>query len=109
MTRYEADFVTLVVTMRGIWWLIDADLRMPSLERGTAHPGHDVDRERHVEDKVSGLALGADDYLAKPFAFAELVARVRASAGAPRRRSAVLSRATSSSTRRAAPSRGPAR
>lgn len=31
-----------------------------------------------VEDKVSGLALGADDYLAKPFAFAELVARVRA-------------------------------
>src|SRR5882762_7699758 len=27
-----------------------------------------------VEDKVSGLALGADDYLAKPFAFAELVA-----------------------------------
>ena len=31
-----------------------------------------------VEDKVSGLAIGADDYLAKPFAFAELVARVRA-------------------------------
>ncbi len=31
-----------------------------------------------VEDKVNGLALGADDYLAKPFAFAELVARVRA-------------------------------
>lgn len=31
-----------------------------------------------VEDKVQGLALGADDYLAKPFAFAELVARVRA-------------------------------
>ena len=31
-----------------------------------------------VEDKVAGLELGADDYLAKPFAFAELVARVRA-------------------------------
>lgn len=31
-----------------------------------------------VEDKVTGLALGADDYLPKPFAFAELVARVRA-------------------------------
>ena len=31
-----------------------------------------------VDDLVDGLALGADDYLAKPFAFAELVARVRA-------------------------------
>jgi heavy metal response regulator len=31
-----------------------------------------------VEDRVQGLDLGADDYLAKPFAFAELLARVRA-------------------------------
>jgi DNA-binding response OmpR family regulator len=31
-----------------------------------------------VEDRVEGLSLGADDYLPKPFAFAELVARVRA-------------------------------
>jgi DNA-binding response OmpR family regulator len=31
-----------------------------------------------VEDRVEGLALGADDYLPKPFAFAELIARVRA-------------------------------
>ena len=31
-----------------------------------------------VKDRVSGLSLGADDYLGKPFAFAELVARVRA-------------------------------
>lgn len=31
-----------------------------------------------VSDRVDGLSLGADDYLAKPFAFAELVARVRA-------------------------------
>lgn len=31
-----------------------------------------------LDDKVEGLTLGADDYLAKPFAFAELVARVRA-------------------------------
>ena len=30
-----------------------------------------------VGDRVDGLNLGADDYLAKPFAFAELVARVR--------------------------------
>jgi len=31
-----------------------------------------------VADRVAGLNLGADDYLAKPFAFAELVAHVRA-------------------------------
>ena len=31
-----------------------------------------------VSDKVDGLGLGADDYLAKPFDFAELVARIRA-------------------------------
>jgi DNA-binding response OmpR family regulator len=31
-----------------------------------------------VEDRVDGLELGADDYLGKPFAFVELVARVRA-------------------------------
>jgi DNA-binding response OmpR family regulator len=33
---------------------------------------------RTVADRVEGLGLGADDYLAKPFAFAELVARVQA-------------------------------
>ncbi|GAA1546178.1 response regulator transcription factor [Actinomadura kijaniata] len=31
-----------------------------------------------LDDKVEGLSIGADDYLPKPFAFAELVARVRA-------------------------------
>jgi DNA-binding response OmpR family regulator len=31
-----------------------------------------------IEDRVDGLQLGADDYLPKPFAFAELVARIRA-------------------------------
>jgi two-component system copper resistance phosphate regulon response regulator CusR len=31
-----------------------------------------------VEDRVRGLELGADDYLIKPFAFSELLARVRA-------------------------------
>src|SRR5687768_17670060 len=31
-----------------------------------------------VDDRVDGLTLGADDYLGKPFAFSELVARLRA-------------------------------
>ena len=31
----------------------------------------------HVDDRVKGLTLGADDYLVKPFAFSELLARVR--------------------------------
>ncbi len=31
-----------------------------------------------IEEKVAGLGLGADDYLGKPFAFIELVARIRA-------------------------------
>jgi len=34
-----------------------------------------------VEDRVKGLELGADDYLVKPFAFSELLARVRTCCG----------------------------
>jgi two-component system, OmpR family, response regulator VanR len=46
-----------------------------------------------IDDLVDGLALGADDYLAKPFAFTELVARVRALARrAQTSRPAVLER-----------------
>ncbi len=33
---------------------------------------------RTIRDRVEGLGLGADDYLPKPFAFAELVARINA-------------------------------
>jgi DNA-binding response OmpR family regulator len=33
---------------------------------------------RSLSDRIAGLSIGADDYLPKPFAFGELVARVRA-------------------------------
>lgn len=38
-----------------------------------------------LEDKVTGLDLGADDYLVKPFAFEELMARIRCVARRPRK------------------------
>ena len=37
-----------------------------------------------IEDRVEGLNAGADDYLVKPFAFAELLARIRALARRPK-------------------------
>ena len=47
-----------------------------------AGPGHSrvlmLTAARSVSDRVEGLGLGADDYLPKPFAFAELVARIHA-------------------------------
>jgi len=59
-----------------------------------------------IGDRVEGLNLGADDYLPKPFAFEELVARVhalarRAPAGAPRlvRGDVALDRAARRATR----------
>ena len=65
--------------------VLDRDLPACAATRSAAscptrgpHPRHHADRQRHGRGQVSGLALGADDYLPKPFAFAELVARVRA-------------------------------
>jgi len=47
-------------------------------ERGIGTPILVLTARDTVDDRVTGLDAGADDYLTKPFAFAELVARVRA-------------------------------
>lgn len=47
-----------------------------------------------VEDRVEGLDAGADDYLPKPFAFSELLARVRALVRRPRHAAVETPRAT---------------
>ncbi len=46
--------------------------------RGRATPVLILTAREAVEERVRGLDAGADDYLAKPFAFAELLARLRA-------------------------------
>ena len=47
-------------------------------ERGDRTPVLMLTARDTIEDRVAGLDTGADDYLVKPFAFAELVARIRA-------------------------------
>jgi two-component system, OmpR family, response regulator MprA len=68
--------------------LIVLDVLMPMLDgleacrrlrvRGDATPILVLTARATVDDRVTGLAAGADDYLIKPFALAELLARVRA-------------------------------
>ena len=52
-------------------------------QRGVASPVLMLTARDAVDDRVRGLEAGADDYLTKPFAFRELVARVRALARRP--------------------------
>ena len=59
-----------------------------------------------VEDRVEGLNLGADDYLSKPFAFAELVARLHALGRRSPATAPVVTRGTSFSTGHGAGSAG---
>ena len=65
--------------------LVVLDLMLPKRdgfetlrERGVATPVLVLTARDTVTDKVAGLDLGADDYLTKPFAFDEFLARVRA-------------------------------
>ena len=70
----ENDLVILDVMLPGRdGWSVLAALR----EAGRELPVLMLTARDTVDDKVKGLELGADDYLAKPFAFAELLARVR--------------------------------
>ncbi|MDB5960262.1 MAG: DNA-binding response regulator [Massilia sp.] len=59
-------------------------------ERGSAMPVLLLTARDAVEDRVRGLETGADDYLVKPFASAELVARIRALARRTVQKSATL-------------------
>src|SRR5215510_13186296 len=47
-------------------------------KRGTQTPVLILTAKDAIEDRVLGLDSGADDYLVKPFAFSELLARIRA-------------------------------
>lgn len=60
------------------------DLSRELRKRGISTPILMLTARDAVHDRVAGLESGADDYLTKPFAFAELVARVRALARRPR-------------------------
>ncbi len=69
------DLILLDVTMPGpSGWELLKLLR----DRGDMTPVVFVTARRAVEDRVRGLELGADDYLVKPFAFQELLARIGA-------------------------------
>ena len=68
--------------------LVILDLKLPDIDglevlralraRGATVPVLILSARGRVDDRVHGLDLGADDYLGKPFAFSELLARIRA-------------------------------
>ncbi len=75
VARAPVDLIVLDVLMPILDGL-DACRRLR--ERGDATPVLVLTARDAVEDRVTGLEAGADDYLVKPFALSELLARVRA-------------------------------
>lgn len=72
-TTEDYDLVILDVMLPGKdGWTV-----METLRRSRSTPVLFLTARDDVGDRVKGLELGADDYLAKPFDFVELVARVR--------------------------------
>ena len=77
----------LHLALEGGYELIVLDVMLPGLDgwkvlesirrNGREMPVLFLTARDQVEDRVKGLELGADDYLVKPFAFSELLARVR--------------------------------
>ncbi len=73
-TSEAYDLAVLDVMLPGIdGWQVLAGIR----RAGKEMPVLFLTARDEVDDRVKGLELGADDYLVKPFAFAELLARVR--------------------------------
>jgi two-component system copper resistance phosphate regulon response regulator CusR len=71
-TPYDLLIVDVMLPGRDGWAVV-AELR----GRNVATPILFLTARDNVRDRVKGLNLGADDYLVKPFAFSELLARVR--------------------------------
>jgi two-component system copper resistance phosphate regulon response regulator CusR len=70
----EYDLLILDVMLPGRdGWAVLAELR----KHGKQTPVLFLTARDSVHDRVKGLQLGADDYLVKPFAFSELLARIR--------------------------------
>ncbi|NNM78544.1 response regulator transcription factor [Sphingomonas sp. ID1715] len=74
--RYQ-DY-ELVVLDIGLPGMSGSDLLQLMRARGTRTPVLMLTARSNIEDRVSALDIGADDYLAKPFDFRELYARCRA-------------------------------
>jgi DNA-binding response OmpR family regulator len=78
LERAAAADISLVILDLGLPDLDGLEVLRGLRERGDRVPVLVLSARARVSDRVEGLNLGADDYLVKPFAFEELLARVRA-------------------------------